>query len=139
MSKLPSFDKINEGDTLPSITNEPITRIQLVKYAGASGDFNPIHTIPEYAKEAGLHDTIAHGMLIMGILGRMISGYAGISAVTKYNVQFKSMTNIGDILTSKGEVKKKYENETGRFIDCKVIVEDQKGEAKLEGKVTIKF
>ncbi len=139
MSSLIKFEEITEGYQLPVQTNEPISRVQLVKYAGASGDFNPIHTIPEYAKEAGLHDTIAHGMLIMGILGKMITGFAGIKNVAKYNVQFKAMSNIGDILTSKGEVKKKYENEDGRFVDCKVLVEDQKGEVKLEGKVTIKF
>ena len=68
-----NYDNIAEGFELPSLTKEPITQVQLIKYAGASGDFNQIHTVPEYAKKAGLDGTITHGMLIMGILGQMIS------------------------------------------------------------------
>ena len=103
------YDSINEGDQLPSITKDPVTQTQLVRYSGASGDFNPIHTVPEYAKEAGLDGTIAHGMLIMGMLGQMISQWVGVAPVRKYGVSFKGMTLPGDVLTASGEVKRKRE------------------------------
>lgn len=133
------FNKIQEDFELPSLTKEPITQLQLIRYAGASGDFNPIHTIPEYAKQAGLDGTITHGMLVMGILAQMITNFCGIKNVKKYSVSFKAMTKPGDALTAKGVVKKKYEKDGERLMDCKVWVEDSKGEVKIDGKVTIKF
>jgi len=136
---LPDFDKIEEGFEIPSIEKDEITQVQLVRYAGASGDFNQIHTVPDFAKEAGLDGTIAHGMLIMGILGQMISSWAGVKAVAKYSVNFKSITKPGDKLTAKGIVKRKYENEKGKFIDCKVHVEDAAGDVKVAGKASIKI
>ena len=131
------YDAIQEGEALPTLIKDPITQTQLVRYSGASGDFNPIHTIPEYAKEAGLDGTIAHGMLIMGILGQLVSNWAGIKAVKKYGVSFKGMTKPGDVLTASGAVKKKYDKEGEHLIDCNIKIEDQTGDLKVEGKVTI--
>jgi len=136
---LPKYEEINEGFELPILNKEPITQVQLVRYAGASGDFNQIHTVDSYAKEAGLPGTIAHGMLIMGVLGQMVSNFAGVKNVKNYSVSFKSMTKPGDVLTAKGVVKRKFENEQGKFADCRVFIEDQTGEVKVDGKVTIKF
>lgn len=136
---LPDFETITEGYEIPSLTKEPITQLQLIRYAGASGDFNQIHTVPDYAKEAGLDGTIAHGMLIMGILGQMISSWAGVKHVTQYNVSFKNMTLPGDVLTTKAVVKRKYEDETGKYLVCKAHVEDQNGDKKVAGKFTIKY
>lgn len=130
------YDKLEEGMELPELTKDPIEHVQLVRYAGASGDFNQIHTVPAYAKKAGLDDIIAHGMLIMGMLGQMITNYAGVKPVKKYSVSFKNMTRLGDVLTAKGMIKRKYEDENGKFIDCKVNIQDQNGEVKVAGKVT---
>jgi acyl dehydratase len=136
---LPKYEDITEGYELPSLIKDPITQVQLVRYAGASGDFNQIHTVPEYAKEAGLPGTIVHGMLVMGVLGQMVSDFAGVKNVKSFSVSFKSMSKPGDVLTAKGNVKRKYENEKGKFIDCKVFVEDQNKEVKVDGKVTIQY
>jgi acyl dehydratase len=136
MKKL-DFTAIKEGDELPAITKGPVSQLQLVRYAGASGDFNPIHIDSRYAKEAGLDGVIAHGMLSMGILGQMISSWVGILAVKDFNVRFTSFTNVQDILTAKGIVEKKVDNEDGKFLHCKVSVEDQDGEVKIKGKVII--
>jgi acyl dehydratase len=131
------FDSISEGDALPSLTKPEITQLQLIKYAGASGDFNPIHTIPDKAREAGLEGTIVHGMLIMGILGQMVSGWAGVVNVVKFGVSFKAITRPGDILSAKGTVKRKYEENGRKFLDCALYVEDANGEIKIEGKATV--
>lgn len=133
------FENISEGQELTPLTKEAITQVQLVRYAGASGDFNQIHTVPDYAKEAGLQGTITHGMLIAGILGQMISNNFGVKQVKNFSVNFKTISKPGDVLTAKGVVKKKYENENGKFIDCKAFVEDANNEVKLEGKITVKF
>lgn len=134
-----SYDAISVGDKIPRVKKAPITQIQLIRYAGASGDFNPIHTVPEYAKEAGLDGTIAHGMLVMGMLGQMVSGWVGITPVVKYGVSFRAMTNLGDVLIATGEVAKKYEKDGQKLIDCNVSIADEQGEVKVDGKVTLKF
>jgi len=132
-----NFDNIKEGDQIPVLQKEAITQLQLIKYAGASGDFNQIHTVPDYAKSAGLDGTIAHGMLVMGILGQMVSNWVGVKSVKELSGSFKAITRPGDILTAKGEVKRKFQDEKGKFISCKIQIEDQKGEVKVGGKVTI--
>ena len=132
-----SFDSLQELDALPVLTKPEITQLQLIRYAGASGDYNPIHLLPEYAQKAGLDRTIAHGMLIMGILGQMVSAWAGQKNVRKFGVSFKAITRPGDILSAKGTIKRKYEENGKKLLDCAVSVEDANGEIKVEGKVTI--
>lgn len=134
-----NIDNLNVGDNIPSITFDPITQVQLIKYAGASGDFNPIHTVPSYAKEAGLDGTIAHGMLIMGMLGKMVSDWVGVKDMVKYGVSFKNKTLPGDILTAKGEIKKITEKDGYHLIDCKVFIEDENSDVKVDGKITVKI
>lgn len=133
------YDSLAEGDAVPALRKEPITQIQLVRYAGASGDFNPIHTVPEYAKEAGLDGTIAHGMLVMGMLGQMISNWVGVKPVVKYGVSFKAMTKPGDALTATGEIARKYVVEDENMVDLNVRIADEHGEVKVEGKATLRF
>jgi acyl dehydratase len=134
-----TYDSISEGDKVPPLKKDPITQVQLVRYAGASGDFNPIHTVPDYAKEAGLDGTIAHGMLIMGMLAQMVSGWVGVKPVVKYGVSFKGMTKPGDGLTATGEVTKKYESGGKKLVDLSVRIADEQEEVKVEGKVTLRF
>ena len=134
-----SYSAIQEGGKIPSVKKAPVTQLQLIRYAGASGDFNQIHTVPQYAKEAGLDGTIAHGMLIMGMLGQMVSGWVGVKPVVKYGVSFKAMTKLGDVLKATGEVTKKYEKDGQKLIDCAVRIADEEGEVKVEGKVTLRF
>lgn len=133
------YDSLNEGDAVPALKKEPITQVQLVRYAGASGDFNPIHTVPDYAKEAGLDGTIAHGMLVMGMLGQMISNWVGVKPVVKYGVSFRAMAKPGDILTATGEVSKKYTQDDNKMIDINVRIADEQGEVKVDGKATLRF
>jgi acyl dehydratase len=134
-----NYDSLKEGDRLPELKKEPITQVQLVRYAGAAGDFNPIHTVPQYAREAGLDGTIAHGMLVMGMLGQLVSDWAGVENVVKFGVSFKSMTKPGDVLTASGEIKRKYEKDGVKFADCAIQIADEKGELKIEGKATVRF
>jgi acyl dehydratase len=79
----------------------PLTRTDLVRYAGASGDFNPLHHDHAYAAKAGLHDVMAHGMLSAGLLASALTRWFGPGAVRRYAVRFKSPVWPGDILTAR--------------------------------------
>lgn len=84
----PRFSEVDEGDQLPVLTVH-LTRQDLVRYAGAAMDFNPIHWNQRFATEVGLPDVIAHGMLTMAVAGRAVSEWVGDpGAITHYGVRF---------------------------------------------------
>lgn len=88
MSAVRSFASVAVGDELPAITLR-LQRSDLVRYAGASGDFNPIHYNDRFAREVGLPDVLAHGMLTMGQAARILTEWAGDpGAVVEYGVKF---------------------------------------------------
>jgi acyl dehydratase len=96
----------SEGDTLPA-RQVQITREQLVRYAGASGDFNPIHYDDERAKSFGLPGIIAHGMLNMGLIARVLTESAPEGAtLERFGVRFRSMVRPGDTVTIAGKIVK---------------------------------
>lgn len=86
------FEDVQVGDEIPSLVTAPVTHLQLVRYAGASGDFNPLHTDPKVGEAVGTDGIIAHGMLIMGFVGQLLSNYVGPEALRKFGVRFKGMT-----------------------------------------------
>lgn len=92
------------GDELEEISLEPITRLDLIKYAGASGDYNPIHTVDEDAHEAGLPGVIAHGMLTAATVGRLFSPYLSHGYVKSLGARFTGMVYAGDTLRVGGSV-----------------------------------
>jgi acyl dehydratase len=126
-------EDVQIGDTLPSLTKEPISLVQLVRYAGASGDFNPLHTDPKVGEAIGTGGIIAHGMLIMGFVGQLVSDYVGPQALRKFNVRFKGMTHLDDIITCSGSITKKYELDGEHRIVGKVQATDQNGDIKVAG------
>jgi acyl dehydratase len=123
------------GDELEPLAKEPVTRLQLVKYAGASGDFNPIHWDPERGAEMGLGGVIAHGMLSMGFLGQYVAGVAGPEHVRRLKVRFGAMVRPGDVLTCKGTVR---EVEGGRAT-LDVWAENQEGEKVTTGEAEVEI
>lgn len=87
----------------------PIAHSQLVRYAGASGDFNPIHTVVPVAKEAGLDDVIAHGMLVMGFAGQALTQWFPRQHLRDFKVRFVNMTHPGEKLTITGQITEEIE------------------------------
>lgn len=92
------------GYEFPPLEKKEITHTQLVKYAGASGDFNPIHTVVPFAEEAGLNGAIAHGMLIMGFIGQAIGTWFPEQDLSELSVRFKAMTRPGEKITVTGGI-----------------------------------
>ena len=103
----------NVGDELQSRVLPPVTRLQLIKYAGASGDYNPIHTVDSAAEEAGLSGVIAHGMLTAATMGSLFSPYLGHGYVRELEVRFSGMVYLGDELTIGGHVSGREDAEEG--------------------------
>ncbi|MDN4493518.1 MaoC/PaaZ C-terminal domain-containing protein [Ureibacillus aquaedulcis] len=95
--------EINIGESVET-TLEPVSRMDLIKYSGSSGDFNPIHTIDEEAKKAGLPGIIAHGMWTMGNLAKLFTPYHEDGFIRDYNIRFSGMVFLNDVLTLKAEL-----------------------------------
>jgi acyl dehydratase len=139
-----NFDAIKIGDAIPSYTSGPITTTHMVRYAGASGDFNPLHHDQSFAKMIGLESVIAHGMLIMGIAGEAITAWVENKYLKKMSVRFLSMTEPVDwndventknraTITVSGKVVKKYEENGEKRIHCSIVAKDALGSRKLDG------
>lgn len=95
------------GEALPAIGMQPVSRLDLIRYAGASGDFNPIHTIDEEAENAGLPGIIAHGMWTMGNLAKLFTPYLEEGFIRKYTIRFKGMVFLGDVVSLTATLKEK--------------------------------
>lgn len=132
------FDDVLAGDEIPSLTKPPVTEVQLVKYAGASGDFNPIHIAHHYAEKAGLSGVIAHGMLTMGFAGEHITKWIGEGGTLKrLKVRFTAMTRPGDVVTLKGNVTDKKKADGENLVECEIWAETQDGAKTITGTATV--
>ncbi len=92
------------GDGGPDFVVGPLTRTDIVRYAGASGDFNPIHHDEEFARSAGLPSVMAHGMLSAGLLGSFVTRWFGAGSVRRFKVRFRERVWPGDVLRAEGRV-----------------------------------
>ena len=123
------------GYEIPETNIGPFNQNDLVKYAKASGDFNPIHLDKEFAKTIGLDNVIVHGMLIMAHLGKSISNSNSVSFLKHFSVQFCSITRLEEKLICKGEVSKIEKNNQKIIITLKLKVLNLTGEVKILGKM----
>jgi acyl dehydratase len=131
-----SYDSVQVGDEAPAISHT-LTRTDLVKYAGASGDFNPMHHDEVAAQAAGQPSVFGHGMFSMGILGTALTDYVGIGNVRRYQVRFARQTWPDEVLTSKIVVTAKRSSPDGaQLIDLAVTLSNADGEDKLVGEAT---
>lgn len=97
--------ELSVGDTYSECLVEDLKRTQIVQYAGASGDYNPLHTDEIFTtKVAGYPSVFAHGMLTMGMTGRMLTNYVGDGRLTRFGVRFTNQVWPGDTLTSTATV-----------------------------------
>lgn len=127
------FEDVKEGDELPPFTVENLTRSDFVKYAGASGDFTPLHYDQTFVEAAGIPTVFAMGMLNAGILSRLVVDYAGIENLRKYKVRFATRVWPGDSITCRGQVTKKVLENGEKIIEGEVQALNQKGEVAIQG------
>ncbi len=133
-----TFDDINIGDFLPVLSTEKISRTTLALYAGASGDYNPIHIDIDFAKSAGMDDVFAHGMLSMAYLGRLLTNWVDQRNIKKIDVRFTAITPLFAQMICTGLVQKKDVLNGENIIEVLVEAKDSNsGEIKLSGIATI--
>lgn len=132
------YENVNEGDELPELIKGPVTDIQLVRYSGASGDFNPIHTVPKVAQMVGLDDVIAHGMLIMAFAGQLLTDWVGPESIRQFKVRFSGMTKPGETVICRGRITDKVEQDGETFVKGKLTVKGKDDDSlKLKGDFTV--
>jgi hypothetical protein len=138
------YEDIQIGDLMPPHTSSPITRTDLVRYAGASGDFNPLHHDNTFVKAIGMKRVIAHGMLIMGIAGEALTAWIDNKSLRKFSVRFEGMTEPADFddlentkkratITVAGKITDKFEEDGEKRIKCEIEAKDALGGVKLTG------
>jgi acyl dehydratase len=126
------FDDVSEGDAAPEVRHE-LTRTDLVMYAGASGDFNPMHHDETKATAAGLPSVFGHGMFSMGLLGRAITDWVGIGNLRTFRVRFTKQTWPGETLVSAITVTAKRKEDGENLVDLEIALANADGEVKVAG------
>jgi acyl dehydratase len=129
------FEDVSEGDEAPVVTHE-LTRTDLVRYAGASGDFNPMHHDEVKAQAAGLPSVFGHGMFSAGFLARAVTDYVGVGNLTKYKVRFAKQTWPGETFETKIAVTAKRKENGSNLVDLECTLVNQDGEVKVSGEAT---
>jgi acyl dehydratase len=132
-------NKLKLGDEHQEVVVDDLSRTQLVMYSGASGDYNPLHTDDVYTKEvAGYPSVFAHGMLTMGLTGKMLTNYVGDGRLTKFGVRFTNQVWPGDTLTSTATVTELREEGGDKLVDLEVRTTNQDGTTVVSGYATAK-
>ena len=129
-----SASKLKVGDTHTARLVEDLKRTQIVQYAGASGDYNPLHTDEIFTtKIAGYPSVFAHGMLTMGMTGKMLTDYVGDARLTKYGVRFTNQVWPGDTLDSTATVKELKDEDGKKIVVLDVETKNQDGVVVVSG------
>lgn len=132
--------QLNVGDTHSETIVENLTRTQIVQYAGASGDYMPLHTDEVYAREvAGYPSVFAHGMLSMGATGVMLTNWVGDGRLTEYSARFTRQVWPGDDLTATATVTAIDSIEGQYFVQLDVVTVNQNGQTVIDGKASARI
>ncbi len=132
--------KLKVGDTRTERVVENLTRTQIVQYAGASGDYNPLHTDEIYAtQKAGYPSVFAHGMLTMGLTSKLLTGYVGDGRLTKFGVRFTNQVWPGDTLDATATVAALREEAGQHLVDLTISTVNQDGREVLTGSATARI
>jgi acyl dehydratase len=129
--------QLKVGDLHEEKVVEDLRRTQIVMYAGASGDYNPIHTDEVFAtKVAGYPTVFAHGMLTMGMTGKMLTNYVGDGRLTSFGLQFRAQVWPGDTLTARARVKAVRAEAGQHFVDLELTTVNQDGVEVATGEAS---
>ena len=137
MSQQLFYEDIHEGMELPVLEKNPTTQ-QLVRYAGASGDYYQIHYDQEFARANGLPNVILHGALKNAFLGHLMTDWIGPrGTLKKLSVQYRGMDMPGAPIYAKGVVTKRYDEAGEHVVECEIWLENQKGEKTTPGAAVV--
>ncbi len=125
------------GEVLPEVQLGPISRATLALYAGASGDHNPVHIDSDFAKNAGLPDVFAHGMLSFGVLSQAVTRWAGVGRLREFGARFVSVTQVHDLITCRATILERFEADGETRLRLAVVATAQDGRETLNGDAVV--
>ena len=132
-----SASELSVGAKREAMLVEELSRTQIVQYAGASGDFNPIHHDETFATgQAGYPSVFAHGMLTMGLTGRLLTDWLGDDVLEDFAVRFVSQVWPGDTLTATATVEAVRDEDGQPLVDLAISTVNQDGAQVLKGQAT---
>lgn len=132
--------EIKVGDTYSEEVCKNLSRTQIVQYAGSSGDYNPLHSDEIFTtKIAGYPSVFAHGMLSMGMTGKMLTNYVGDGRLTKYGVRFTSQVFPGATLTATATISEIREQDGVPVADISISTTDEAGTEVIKGNATARL
>jgi acyl dehydratase len=132
-----TYDSVNIGDDLPGHVCGPVTRTTLGLFAGASGDYNPIHIDLDFARKSGMADVFAHGMLSMAYLAQLLTNWVPQEQLREYGVRFTSITPVLTTVTCSGTVVEKFEADGEKRVKLEITAEVDGGVKTLVGDAII--
>ncbi|MBA7487214.1 hypothetical protein ES707_22776 [subsurface metagenome] len=136
MSEQRYYQDVKKGDEVAPLVKEPTPR-QLVMWAGAVGDYLPIHYDQDYARSRGLDGIIVHGQLVGAFLGQLMTDWVGEQGrLRKLSCSYKGMNYPGEAITLRGKVTRKYIRGGEHFVECRLWAENPKGEKTASGTAT---
>jgi acyl dehydratase len=135
-----SKGSIKVGDTHSAVVVDNLSRTQIVQYAGASGDYNPLHTDEIYAtKVAGFPTVFAHGMLTMGLTARLVTDWVGDGRLLSLGSRFERQVWPGDTLTATATVEGIEDGDSGPVVQLSIQTVNQSGDRVLSGTASARL
>ena len=135
-----SVKDVSVGDSREMVLVDDLTRTQIVQYAGASGDYNPLHSDEKFAREvAGYPGIFAHGMLTMGMTARVVTDWVGDGRLTRYGVRFKNQVWPGDRLVARVTIAGLREQDGQQLVDLDVSTVNGNGDEVVSGYATARI
>lgn len=128
---------IEVGEELPPLVSLPLGHPTCIRFASASGDFNPIHINFDAARAAGLPDVIGHGMLSMALIGRLLTNWVPQSALRHFDVRFLEATQIGDAVTCTGRIVERTNAGAETLVRVEILAADHHGKMKTLGEALV--
>lgn len=137
MSEQLYYQDVSVGREVTPLAKHPTTR-QLVMWAGAVGDYQPIHYDKDFAQSRGLDSVIVHGQLVGAFLGQLMTNWIGEQGILrKLSCNYKDMNYPGEILTFRGRVTKKYVEDEEHCVECSLWAENPKREKTASGMAVV--
>ena len=131
------YEDVTVGNEITPLVKQPDTR-QLVMWAGAAGDYIPIHYDKDFAQSRGLPGVIVHGQLIGAFLGQLMTDWIGErGSLKKLSCSYKGMNYPGEALTCKGKVTGKHVENEHYYVECSLWAENSKGEKTASGTAVV--
>lgn len=130
--------EIDVGDTSESVY-ENLEREDLVKYAGASGDFNPIHYNDKFAQDAGYDSVFGQGMYTAALVSNLVGDWFGLHALRRFNTRFVGQVWPGDDIVVRGEVTEITADDDASVVDIDLTAENGQGEPLIDGEATVRL